>query len=95
MHNATIILVSHSMEEVARSVDRLVVVNDGAIPFQGTPSQVFRHGPELEAMGLGVPQMTRVFSRLRAMGVDIDASVYTIPQAKETILRRLREKGVE
>ena len=94
-NNATIILVSHSMEEVARSVDRLVVVNDGAIPFQGTPSQVFRHGPELEAMGLGVPQMTRVFSRLRAMGVDIDASVYTIPQAKETILRRLREKGVE
>ena len=56
---------------------------------------MFRHGAELERMGLGVPQMTRVFSRLRAMGVDIDASVYTIPQAKETILRRLREKGVE
>mgnify|MGYP000665247404 CR=1 FL=1 len=94
-NNATIILVSHSMEEVARTVDRLVVVNDGRIPFQGTPREVFRHGEELEAMGMGVPQMTRVFSRLRAMGVDIDASVYTIPQAKETILRRLREKGVE
>ena len=88
-NNATIILVSHSM------VDRLVVVNDGRIPFQGPPREVFRHGAELERMGLGVPQMTRVFSRLRAMGVDIDASVYTIPQAKETILRRLREKGVE
>ena len=94
-HNATIILVSHSMEEVARTVDRLVVVNDGRIPFQGPPREVFRHGAELERMGLGVPQMTRVFSRLRAMGMDIDASVYTIPQAKETILRRLREKGVE
>ena len=94
-HNATIILVSHSMEEVARTVDRLVVVNDGRIPFQGPPREVFRHGAELERMGLGVPQMTRVFSSLRAMGVDIDASVYTIPQAKETILRRLREKGVE
>mgnify|MGYP002912327100 CR=1 FL=1 len=94
-NNATIILVSHSMEEVARTVDRLVVVNDGRVPFHGAPSEVFQHGPELEAMGLGVPQMTRVFSRLRAMGVDIDASVYTIPQAKETILRRLREKGVE
>ena len=93
--NATIIIVSHSMEEVARTVDRLVVVNDGRIPFQGPPREVFRHGAELERMGLGVPQMTRVFSRLRAMGVDIDASVYTIPQAKETILRRLREKGVE
>ena len=94
-NNATIILVSHSMEEVARTVDRLVVVNDGRIPFQGPPREVFRHGAELERMGLGVPQRTRVFSRLRAMGVDIDASVYTIPQAKETILRRLREKGVE
>ena len=90
-HNATIILVSHSMEEVARTVDRLVVVNDGVIPFQGTPSEVFRHGPELEAMGLGVPQMTRVFNRLRAMGVDAGTSVYTIQQAKEAILKA---KGV-
>ena len=90
-HNATIILVSHSMEEVARSVDRLVVVNDGKIPFQGTPGEVFRHGQELEDMGLGVPQMTRVFNRLRAMGADIDRSVYTVEQAKAAILRA---KGV-
>ena len=96
MHNATIILVSHSMEEVARTVDRLVVVNDGKIPFQGTPSQVFRHGPELEAMGLGVPQMTRVFNRLRAMGVEVPASVYTIQQAKQAVLDALAaKKGVE
>ena len=44
------------MEEVARTVDRLVVVNDGAIPFQGAPREVFQHGAELEAMGLGVPR---------------------------------------
>ena len=87
--NATIILVSHSMEEVARSVDRLVVVNDGKIPFHGTPREVFTHGDELEAMGLGVPQMTRVFYRLRQMGVDIDPSVYTIEQAKQAILSKL------
>ena len=95
-HNATIILVSHSMEEVARTVDRLVVVNDGHIPFQGPPREVFRHGDELEAMGLGVPQMTRVFHRLRAMGVDIDPSVYTIQQAKAALLDKLgrsREVG--
>ena len=54
-HNATIILVSHSMEEVARSVDRLVAVNDGRIPFQGPPREVFQHGEELERMGLGSP----------------------------------------
>ena len=90
-HNATIILVSHSMEEVARTVDRLVVVNDGAIPFQGAPSQVFCHGQELEDMGLGVPQMTRVFNRLRQLGVDVGGGIYTVDQARDAILRA---KGV-
>ncbi len=88
-HNATIILVSHSMEEVARTVDRLVVVSNGRIPLEGTPREVFRHGDELEEMGLGVPQITRVFHRLRSMGVDIDPSVYTIAQARQAILDRL------
>ena len=94
--NATIIIVSHSMEEVARTVDRLVVVNDGRIPYEGTPSQVFCHGPELEAMGLGVPQMTRVFNRLQAKGVEVPASVYTIQQARQAVLDALAaKKGVE
>ena len=88
-HNATIIMVSHCMEDVARTVDRLVVVNDGKLPYQGTPQEVFRHGQELEDMGLGVPQMTRVFNRLRAMGMDIDPSVYTTEQAKQAILAKL------
>ena len=91
--NATIIIVSHSMEEMARTVDRIVVVNDGVIPFSGTPREVFAHGSELEAMGLGVPQITRVFHRLRAMGVDIDPSVYTIADAKAVILDALKRKG--
>ena len=91
--NATIIMVSHSMEEVARSVDRLVVVNDGTLPFSGTPREVFRHGDELEAMGLGVPQITRVFLRLRQLGADIDPSVYTIQQAKQAILSAVRNRG--
>ena len=91
--NATIILVSHSMEEVARSVDRLVVVSGGRIPFSGAPREVFAHGEELEALGLGVPQVTRVFHRLRSMGVDIDPSVYTIRQAREAVRDFLRRKG--
>ena len=90
--NATVILVSHSMEEVARSVDRLVVVNDAKIPLQGTPREVFAHGAELQAMGLDVPQVTRVFQRLKAMGVDIDPSVYTTEQAKAVLLDALKRK---
>ena len=90
-NDATIILVSHSMEDMARTVDRLVVVNDGHLPYQGTPREVFCHGDELEAMGLGVPQMTRVFHRMRAMGADIDPSVFTVEQAKAAILEQLRK----
>ena len=87
--NATIIIVSHSMEEMARTVDRIVVVNDAKIPFSGTPREVFAHGDELEKMGLGVPAMTRVFHRLKGMGVDIAPSVYTIQQARDAILAKL------
>ena len=93
-HNATIILVSHSMEEVARTVDRLVVVSGGRIPFSGTPREVFAHGRELEEMGLGVPQVTRVFHRLRELGADVDPSVYTIAQARAAVQAALaRKKG--
>ena len=87
--NACIILVSHSMEEVAREAGRLVVIHKGAVPFSGPPEEVFAHGDELEAMGLGVPAMTKVFARLRSMGVDVPPSVYTIPQAREAILAAL------
>ncbi len=91
---ATIILVSHSMEDMARTVDRLVVIDDGKIPFQGPPREVFQHGDELEGMGLGVPQLTRVFHRLKALGVDIDPSVYTLDQAKAAILAKLGKGAV-
>ena len=70
-----------------------MVVNDGRLPFEGTPREVFAHGEELEQMGLGVPRMTRVFHRLRALGVDVDPSVYTIGQAKEAILNALPKAG--
>lgn len=91
--NAAIIVISHSMEEMARRVDRLVVVNDGRIPLDGSPREVFAHRAELEAMGLGVPRMTRVFQRLKALGADVDSSVYTVEQAKEAFLSAFRRKG--
>ena len=93
--NACIVLVSHSMEEVAREAARLVVIHQGTIPIQGPPEAVFAHGDELEAMGLGVPAMTRVFARLRSMGAELPASVYTIPQAREAILAALHRREAQ
>ena len=90
---AAIILVSHSMNEVAREAQRLVVFRDGTIPYSGTPQEVFSHGAELERMGLGVPEMTRVFARLRDMGYQVPASVYTVEQARDAIL--LARKGAQ
>lgn len=90
--HAAIILVSHSMDEVAREAQRLVVFHDASLRFSGTPAQVFEHGAELEGIGLGVPAMTRLFTRLRAMGAPVPGSVYTIEQARDVILSRLQEK---
>ena len=82
---ATVIMVSHSMEEIADSVERLVVVNDAHIPMDGTPREVFSHGEELEAMGLAIPQVTRIFRRLKELGLPVDASVYTTAQAVQAL----------
>ena len=91
---AAIVLVSHSMDEVAREAERLVVFHDAAVPFSGTPAEVFSHGEELETIGLGVPAMTRLFTRLRAMGADVPAGVYTVEQARDAILARLGKGAV-
>ena len=89
--NATVIMVSHSMEEIASNVTRLVVMNDGRIARTGTPREVFTHAQELMEIGLDVPQVTRVFLRLRELGVDVDTSVFTVDQAKEAFLRMKKE----
>lgn len=94
-NGATVIIVSHSMEDVARLTHRLAVVSHGKLPYVGAPREVFSHGEELEALGLAVPAMNRVFARVRALGVDIDPAVYTVEQAKEALLAALREKEGE
>ena len=84
--NATVIMVSHSMEEIASNVDRLIVMNHGTVAMTGTPREVFAHAEELVEMGLAVPYITQVFLRLREMGLPVDPSVYTVEQAKEVLL---------
>ena len=84
--NATIMMVSHSMEDVARMTDRLLVLCGSRIAMEGTPSQVFERAEELVEMGLSIPQVTQVFLHLKKMGMDI-GSVYTIEQAVKALKR--------
>lgn len=78
--NATIMMVSHSMADVARMADRLLVMNNSRLVMDGTPEEVFEHAQELLDLGLDIPQITRVFLRLREMGLDVP-QVYTVDQA--------------
>ena len=86
--NATIMMVSHSMEDVARLTDRLLVMNGSKLAMDGTPAEVFCHAEELVQMGLNIPQVTQVFLQLRRLGLDVE-NVYTIEQAVSEI-KRLR-----
>ena len=82
--NATIMMVSHSMEDVARLTDRLLVMNGSKLAMDGTPAEVFTQAEELLEMGLNIPQVTQVFLHLRALGIDV-ANVYTISQAVQQL----------
>ena len=87
---STVILVSHSMEEIARTVQRLVVFSQGRIVMEGTPHEVFSHPEELSAIQLDVPEISKVVSRLRELGLPLDRAIYTVEDARDAILR-LRE----
>lgn len=88
----TVILVSHSMEDVARYVDRIIVVNDGKILFDDTPKQVFQHYKELESVGLAAPRVTYVVKALKEKGWDIDTTATTVEEAKEAILLAIKKR---
>ena len=86
----TVVLVSHSMEDVAKYVDRLIVMDDGKVRFDGTPKEVFSHYKELEKLGLAAPQVTYVIHALKEKGWDIDTDATTVEEAKEAILKALK-----
>jgi len=82
----TVVLVSHSMEEVARYADRIVVLSRGKTLMSGTPREVFSRGAELTRAGLDVPQATRIAMELRRRGMDIDPAVYTVEELRDALL---------
>jgi ABC transporter related protein len=83
----SIVLVSHSMEDIAKYVSRLMVMSGGEKIFDDTPKEVFKHYKELENIGLAAPQLTYVIQRLRAEGVDISDDITTVEEAKAAILK--------
>lgn len=85
----TVILVSHSMEDVADYVDRIMVMNDGVLTFDDTPKAIFTHSEELEKIGLAAPQVTYIMKDLYSAGMDVDVSAITVQEAKDSILRAL------
>ena len=94
LHDETgmgVVLVSHSMEDVARYVDRMIVVSEGKIAYDDIPRKVFMHTRELEEMGLAAPQMTYVVQRLRALGADIPEDLILVDEVKDAILRLVKK----
>lgn len=87
----TVVLVSHSMEDVARYVDRIIVMNQGQVRFDGTPKEVFCHYRELEEIGLAAPQVTYLMQELKARGADVDTDATTVEEAADDIVQWLRK----
>lgn len=88
---STVIIVSHSMEDIAEMADRVIVMNNSTVAMNGTVDEVYSRGDELRAMGLNVPEITGIFAKLRAKGIDVPANVYTVEQGA-AILRNLIER---
>lgn len=85
----TVILVSHSMEDVAKYVDRIIVMNKGRIMYDDVPKEVFRHYKELEEVGLAAPQITYIMQELKAKGLQVNTDITSVEEAKEAILRAM------
>ena len=83
----TVILVSHSMEDIARYADRLIVMNKGTVMYNDTPKKVFEHYRELEAVGLAAPQVTYIMHDLAERGVKVGTGVTTVSEAADEIMR--------
>ena len=87
--NMTVILVSHSMEDVAKYVERIIVMNHGQVMFDDTPKEVFRHYKELETIGLAAPQVTYLMHELKEHGLSVDTEATTVEEARASLMQAL------
>lgn len=89
----TVILVSHSMEDVAKYVERIIVMNQGQVMFDGVPKEVFRHYKELETIGLAAPQVTYLMHELKGRGLNVDTDATTVAEARASLMQALTGVG--
>lgn len=92
-YGMTIIVVSHSMEDMAKLVDRIIVMNKGNVEIAGTPREVFKYESRLKEIGLGVPSVLELVNRLRERGFDIRPDIITLQEAKDEIVKYMKEHG--
>ena len=91
-YGMTIILVSHSMEDVAKFAEKVIVMNAGKVALEGTPAEVFKEIDTLEEIGLGVPQVTYLMKKLKEKGFNVSEDIYTIEQARKELMNILKNK---
>ena len=89
----TVILVSHSMEDVAKYVNRIMVMDDGVLKYDDTPQNVFRHYRQLEQIGLAAPQVTYIMNDLIRAGINVNPDAITIAEAKESVLSNFKRNA--
>jgi len=93
-YNMTIILVSHSMEDVAKFADKILVMHKGKCVLQGKPCEVFKEIDALESIGLAAPEVTYLVQKLRKKGFNLPDNIYTIEKAKKELLKSLKSEGI-
>ena len=89
----TVVLVSHSMEDIANYADKVLVMENGKVYNYANTEEIFKDAENLSQMGLGIPDITKVFLKLKEMGLDIDTDVYTVPYAIKTLLKYKEKNG--
>jgi len=92
--NLTVVLVSHSMEDIAKLVDRVIVLSKGKVHMEGSPKEIYSQAEELERIGLGIPQIASIIKELRKRGFNIRQDILTIEEAKTEIIKEVRGRNV-
>lgn len=94
-HNTTVILVSHSMEDIARVADKAIVMNKGEVFMYDAVENVFSQGEKLQEIGLNIPQVTKIFIELKQRGIDVPQNVFTLDKAEQILFKLFKKEGVQ